>query len=1206
MVLQMFSSMTFSASTENMVLSDCSGGWQYSGNSTINYSVAGTDGTALEVIGAKGTLRPLSYNFSSLDVTDYFTVEWDIRAVSAVGEDVLPDILKAYSDSFYLKLTDNDGNEYCYSVDEINFTLIENGWYHAKALLPREELDLKNITKFSISSLQGTAFCATLPQTHFRIDSVVFVKEFAIQPEILGAQINGDEELRFVAKVNREKYEFLKEKYYLTECGFLVGSLSDFSKTPLKLGSLKSYENFSANRLQYMESDAENLFFTAVLSDYDTDLLRTSKFTVRAYVLCTDKSGDSQVFYSNDGYSGGYEVSWDAIATEVSSRKAASTLEQLNVIEDTTPITEVKPADSGSVHIAGEPYAVPLKYDDGMGICVAIYDIVRDFGAPVNDTKKDSSTYIQRAMNAAKEKGGGVVYIPEGVYRCEKPITVPGGVTLRGEWQSPEDASPASSGTVLLVRTGGINVTDSPFVSLKTGGGFRNITVLYPGNAEGNLTQFSPTIAQTPAGGSDSYTVMNVTILGGTVGFDAATAWSELHYLKNVYISNLGQGIRINNVTDIGRLENIHISPEYLLNNTYIPMNDDNKQKIADYIKSNADGVYIQRSDWQYVYNMEIMGVNRGIVFENYIDVDDNNRVRGSNGQMFGVTVSDCNTAVDVVYTNAIGYAFTDIDIRDCDYGIKFGEDFLASFEITNLSVSGKVKYPIYVNSLNNGKISITNSSFASDGAEGYTVTVKSGNISLQQCDFTQNNKHVYVETSSGAVSVLGCTFPQRPDIYKTSDRQDYVKIDNTPLNLPISKYKHTYRRSIPTAASMNVYNVTDYGAISGEDSTAAFKAALSAARVTGGTVYVPQGEFYVYEPLIVPSGVELRGIYDVPTHPVTKGSIICTTYGKNNEDGEAFISLEEGAGINGISFYYPEQNYSDFIPYSWTVQSKGKNCWAINSVFINSYNALDFGTYRSDGHYINYVSGSPLRRGVFVGNNDSNGWVENLQFNPHYWKRANISILDETNSDLLNNALNYSLESMIFGDNASEHVLGTFGYAAKDLLVFKDQGNGGTNGIFIGHGSDGCRNALVAEELDCVVMINSELVSMNYTEDMHHIVMKPTVTGTLAQFNMTAWAQPLDSSIKIESGNLIIAQLFYHNLENTTNIAEVNGGTLYMSSSMLPVKDVHFKVKGTGRINLKGNLSKQTLSTLPPTVNESLRYSRNGGAISQTHGWWV
>ena len=635
-------------------------------------------------------------------------------------------------------------------------------------------------------------------------------------------------------------------------------------------------------------------------------------------------------------------------------------------------------------------------------------------------------------------------------------------------------------------------------------------------------------------------------------------------------------------------------------------MTSSNKQKISEYIKANADGLYIQRSDWEYVYNLEIKGVNRGIVFESYIDTDDNNRVRGSNGQMFGVKVSGCNTAFDVVYTNAIGYAFTDIEIIDCGYGFKFGNAFMASCEITNLKLLGEIFVPIDVNSKNNGKITVTNSLFNSSSAEDYQVMVNGGNISLQQCEFTNESKHIYISPSSGSVSVLGCSFPKRADIYKSSGREAYVKIDNTPMDLPVSNYKHTYRRSIPTASSMDVYNVIDYGAVSGRDSTKAFKNALAAAWITGGTVYIPQGEYYVNEPLIVPSGVELRGIYDVPTHSVTKGSIICTSFGKNNENASAFISLEEGSGINGVSFYYPQQTYTNFIPYSWTVQSLGENCWAKNCVFVNSYNAIDFGTNPSDGHYINYVSGSPLRRGIFVGNNSSNGWVENVQFNPHYWKRANISVLDKTNSELLNNELNFTLEAMIFGDNASEHVLGTFGYAAKDLLVFKDQGKGGTNGVFIGHGSDGCRNALVAEELDTVVMINSELVSMNYTEDMHHIVMKSTVTGTLAQFNMTAWAQPLASSIEVESGNLIIAQLFYHNLENTTNIAKVSGGTLYMSTSMLPIKDTHFIVKNNGKINLIGNLSKQTTSKFPPYYKDEFSFYRSLGAFSQTHNWWV
>lgn len=1195
-----------SAVDETKLLSDCTSGWNYSGNSTINYSVSGTEGTALEVIGAYGTMRPLTFSVPSADISDYSELHWDMYAADTSGSDVMPAILSAYSDTFYVKIGDANGKTYTYPLDEVTVVRSGGNWYRASVKLSNADIDLSRFGFFTVSTLSGMSFCETLAQTHFRIDCLAVSIKPEIEPVISGAQIDKNDKLRFIASVKKTDYESLKEKCSYIEYGFLVAELSDYSNKPLAFASGKNYKNYSSNPMYFIGEDTENLYFTVTLSGYGGLELKTKKIAVRAYVICNSFSGESAIYYSNDDLSGGYEVSFEEIKTEAASKEAINNMSEINVIEDTSPEVNVKPATANTQIKAGEPYAVNVKYDDNTGVCVAIYDVVRDFNTPVNDLTKDCSTYIQRAMNAAKEKGGGVVYIPEGVYRCEKPITVPGGVTLRGEWQSPEVSSPAGSGTVLLVRTGGKDVCTEPFVSLKTGGGFRNITVLYPATANGNISEFSSTIAETPAGGSDSYTVMNVTILGGSVGFDASTAWSELHYLKNVYISNLSKGIQMNNVTDIGRLENIHISPEYLLSNSLIPMSDEAKKTVSEHIYNNADGLYIQRSDWEYVYDLKIEGVNRAIAFESYIDVDDNYRVRGSNGQMFGVDISGCKKAFDVVYTNAIGFALTDVKITDCDYGFDFGSEYFASFEIANLNISGNVKYPIVLSSTQNGKVSVTNSGFECKGVEDYVVSVKGGNISLQQCNFSQAEKHVTAQSGTGAVSVLGCDFPSRADINRTSGRQDYIKVDNTPLDLPVCDFRHTYRKNAPTAASMDVYDVTDYGAVSGGDSTASFKAALQDAGLTGGTVYVPQGEYYVNEPIVVPSGVELRGIYDVPTHSVTKGSVILTSYGRNNEDAQAFVSLEEASGISGISFYYPEQSFYDFTPYAWTVQSLGKNCWAKNCVFINSYNALDFGTHPSDGHYVNYISGSPLRRGIFIGNNSSNGWVENVQFNPHYWKRANISVLDSTDSEYLNDAVNVTLESMIFGDNAGEHVLATFGYAAKDLLVFVSQGNKGTNGVFIGHGSDGCRNALVAHELDRVIMINAELVSMNYTGEMHHIIMNENVTGTLAMFNMMAWAQPLNSSIKVKGGELLICQLFYHNLENTSNIAEVGGGTLFMSSSMLPIKDVHFSVTANGKVRLKANLSKQTSSNLPPACREALRFARDAGAISQTHSWWV
>lgn len=1393
----------FAADLQDLLLSDCSSGWTYGGNSEIDYAVPGTEGSALQVTGGYGALRALNTTFASKNLSAYAYIEWDMRfTVTDSEQDQLPAILSAYSDGFYLALTDSSDKTYRFTLPQMDITLRgSDRWYHARAPLADANIDLAHVTGIEIATLGSNAFNTDLyaneSRTKFRIDSFQATAAPAIEPTVLGAQTNGNDEIRFQAAISKTAYFQLKNQYTQVVTGYLIADASDFEDAPLVIGSSRAYRDYPVDRVYASENDNE-LLFPLIVSEASLNISRQTKLVARAYVKCADSAGNTEIFYSYDDTCGGYAVTPDELLSAAAAQTAIDSLNEINVIPDTTPIVEVTPLptvtgsvlewdmytvassdmtenfqsvaaayantmgvsvsdgsktvefktnqwvvgnansnkwrhmavsleDSGldlghitsisfytapgtagvvssmsnthfrfdnlavtnghgtskimtdcatlsgwsyagnaasfmlkadvgtpkpcvhvggtysalreltytpsapvdavvtskNAHTAGKPYAVDLKYDDGTGICVAIYDVVEDFAAPVN-TANDSSSAIQQALNAAKKAGGGVVYIPEGVYTCMSAIDIPKGVTLRGEWQSPDDATPASSGTILSVQTDASD--SSPFIGLHCGSGLHGVTILYPSTAQGNMTSYSPTIAEVADGGSDSYTVLNTTVLGGSVGYDGATSWSELHYLKNVYLSSMNTGIKINDVTDIGRLEGVHISPEYLIHNAYAPVSASAATAIRDYARANGTGLYIQRSDWQYVYELEINGYNRGIFLDKY---NDPNRQagdptwRGSNGQMFGLTIGNCNTAIDVTYVNYIGYALTDLNIHDCSVGIFFSNDYISHFEIANLSMTGVVNEPIKMvsqsrvdqYSFRSAKLTVTNSNFACSTGGNYVVNLASGdgNISLQQCTFTQPSKHVNVASTSGTVSVLGCTFPGRPDISRTTGRQNFVKVDPTPLNLPVSTYTHTYRRSIPTATSMYVYNVADYGAVSNTDSTAAFEAALSAARRTGGIVYVPKGEFTISRPLTVPSGVELRGIYGVPTHPQTRGSVLRTDYGRNDESAQAFISLEAGSGINGINFYYPNQSHVDFVPYAWTVRSLGRNCWAINSVFINSYNALDFNTYESDGHYISYVSGSPLRRGIYVGNNSSNGWVENVQFNPHYWKRSYLSASTE---DLaaVNQKVSDSLAAIIFGDNASEHVLGTFAFGAKDLLVFNSTRGNGTNGVIIGHGSDGCRNAIVVNQIDRVAMINSQIVSMNATADMHHIVMGANVTGTLALFNTAAWGQPKTAAIQQSGGNLIVSQLFYYNMEDTTYFADVSGGTFYMSSSMVsqdtttPLRNGEYAASGKARLRLVGNLYASLSPAVYQNRSDAMRVVRSGGntAVSQSHGWWI
>src|SRR5258708_28945381 len=84
---------------------------------------------------------------------------------------------------------------------------------------------------------------------------------------------------------------------------------------------------------------------------------------------------------------------------------------------------------------------------------------VRDFGA-VGDGKTDDTAAFQKALDAAHQAGGGVVYAPRGNYFFAGHLSVPAAVTLRGIWESVPShvgirnaaaAKPTDDGTTFLV-----------------------------------------------------------------------------------------------------------------------------------------------------------------------------------------------------------------------------------------------------------------------------------------------------------------------------------------------------------------------------------------------------------------------------------------------------------------------------------------------------------------------------------------------------------------------------------------------------------------------------------------------------------------------------------------------------------------------------------------------------------------------------------
>ena len=118
--------------------------------------------------------------------------------------------------------------------------------------------------------------------------------------------------------------------------------------------------------------------------------------------------------------------------------------------------------------------------------------------------------------------------------------------------------------------------------------------------------------------------------------------------------------------------------------------------------------------------------------------------------------------------------------------------------------------------------------------------------------------------------------------------------------------------------------NVKDFGARGDAvtDDTAAFQAALDAAAPTGSTVECPPARYVFRGTLSIPPGVCLQGTWAGPhAGHLTLGTAFYVYSGKDDEQGQPFISMQTASTLKGVTIFYPEQKINDFHPFPWTIQ---------------------------------------------------------------------------------------------------------------------------------------------------------------------------------------------------------------------------------------------------------------------------------------------
>lgn len=849
----------------------------------------------------------------------------------------------------------------------------------------------------------------------------------------------------------------------------------------------------------------------------------------------------------------------------------------------------------------------------------------------------DNRAAFQAAIDAAYESGGGVVYIPAGNYEFhstqigiksvrvrqgtsenkkdfnyEYVLRLHPGVQLRGDWAAPESNNGMVLGTILEVRVGKnapnydgsvkswwndsqagnalrttyTSIADR-FIEMNAGTGVTNLSIWYPEQNINDVKPYPWTLFQTQG---NCATIEHVTLVNSYNGFNSAP--SELHYVLDSYITALNKGIEVHVCTDIGRIENVSISPEYWAKSG-LP-GAPTLAELTAYTKANSVGFQMHRSDWEYISYLHISGYKTGIWIGREPGFAD-----APNAQLYEVHVDNCENGLYVEDVNPYGILISNSSFGAAKGGnaVYFYKDFSTSTQFNGVEFSGPI-----VSDGSDGVISFESCLF--DKYSDYALKINNGNVLLSQCHFENADKHVYLGMNMRTLKSVNSGHKQRLKINNHSnDAKIEIITDKKYAFEPIPKGLKTNIIAHPRPVSNQVLKA-DFSRATGfnnqrpvKDISSELQSALDALKASGGgTLYLPAGRYLVDKPIKIPSGVELRGSWDVQHHTQNGGTAIFTNYdgGDAGENAPSLIQLETNAGIRGITLAQLNiisGEYSAESPRKtpFLIQGQGPKVYVINVTIAIGDKGIDLASYDTSGHYVDYLGGVPLRAGIWVGGGAEGGFIRNMQFNPHYGSR-----LPEGGQGYPRVAMMRFVQSncsaLKFADVKNQTIFNNFVYGSVYGIHFlKDEITGKYPGkmTMIGHGSDGCTYSLFVEDADKdtkIIAVNSELVNTKIpNEPVRSYVLMGKEMNTskvhpdakLILYNSAFWGSPVFGAI-INSGIVSFQQANFS--RSGTYGVDVRGGRAHVYTSYFAqeIPDT-VTLNGYARLGMYGNLIELT-----------------------------
>ena len=263
--------------------------------------------------------------------------------------------------------------------------------------------------------------------------------------------------------------------------------------------------------------------------------------------------------------------------------------------------------------------------------------IAEDVLSPLDDAAKDFSTILQKKLDALAARGGGTLFLSSGVYTLSRPVLLPIGTVIRGDY-APDDFSHS---TVLRIIGGRGDAEGPAAFSMSAGTGLVGLYFWYPDQSIANPVAYPWTVrSRLHPNGINNHTVSDCTFVNAWQAIRFGPEPNELHLVRRVRMTALKTGVFVDSTTDVGRLTEVDVSPCHWFGSDAPGAPDETS--LRKFLRANGMiGFDFGRSDWEYVYRLRVDGAATGLRF-----------ARGANGAasgvLAGVEAIDCALGLSV------------------------------------------------------------------------------------------------------------------------------------------------------------------------------------------------------------------------------------------------------------------------------------------------------------------------------------------------------------------------------------------------------------------------------------------------------------------------------------------------------------------------------------------------------------------------------